>query len=147
MSTYLIATFAGISILAYPIMGSYVVPRPSQVLPEGVTRVAEASELAAHGIAAPHEYEVTVTAYSSSPEETDSTPFTTAMNRDVRDGVVAANFLPFGTKIKIPALFGDKVFVVEDRMHQRKTDFVDVWMSTKEAAQHFGITRTVIEVL
>lgn len=147
MSTYLIATFAGISILAYPIMGGYAVPRPSQVLPEGVTRVAEASELAAHGIVIPHKYEVMVTAYSSSPEETDSTPFTTAMNTDVKDGVVAANFLPLGTKIKIPALFGDKVFTVEDRMHQRKTDFVDVWMFTKEEAQHFGITRAVVEVL
>ncbi|MFH1192794.1 MAG: 3D domain-containing protein [Candidatus Jorgensenbacteria bacterium] len=147
MFTYFIATFVGISILAYPLIGGYAILQPSQVLPEGVTRVAEASELAAHGIATPHEYEVWVTAYSSSPDETDSTPFTTAMNSETHDGIVAANFLPLGSKIKIPALFGDKVFLVEDRMHRRKTDFVDVWMATKEAAQHFGITRAVVEVL
>lgn len=92
-------------------------------------------------------YQVWVTAYSSTPEETDSTPFVTASNKTVRDGVMAANFLPFGSKVKIPEIFGDKVFTVEDRMHERKTGFVDIWMPTKEQAQKFGITRTEIVVL
>jgi 3D (Asp-Asp-Asp) domain-containing protein len=91
--------------------------------------------------------EVWVTAYSSTPEETDATPFTTASNKDVQDGFLAANFLPFGTKVKIPSLFGDKVFTVEDRMHRRKTNFVDVWMPTKKDALKFGIHRTEIEVV
>ncbi|MBI2278483.1 MAG: 3D domain-containing protein [Candidatus Brennerbacteria bacterium] len=88
-----------------------------------------------------------VTAYSSTPEETDETPFLTARNTEVRDGIVATNFLPFGTRIMIPERFGQKVFIVEDRMHRRKTNFVDVWMSTKEAAKEFGISFTTIVVL
>jgi 3D (Asp-Asp-Asp) domain-containing protein len=90
---------------------------------------------------------VWVTAYSSTPEETDDTPFITASNATVRDGIIAANFLPFGTKVQIPELFGNKVFVVEDRMHPRKTNNVDVWMPTKEDAIQFGVHKTEIAVL
>ena len=63
---------------------------------------------------------MTITAYSSTPEQTDSTPFVTASGSMVRDGIVANNLLSFGTKVKIPELYGDKVFVVEDRMHSKK---------------------------
>ncbi|MBM3257166.1 MAG: hypothetical protein FJY98_02445 [Candidatus Liptonbacteria bacterium] len=90
---------------------------------------------------------VTVTAYSSTPEETDDTPFITAANTHVRDGIIAANFLPFGTKVKIPSLFGDKVFVVEDRMHPKKKNFIDIWMPSKYEAIQFGKHRTEIAVL
>lgn len=90
---------------------------------------------------------VWVTAYSSTPEETDDTPFITASGKTVRDGIVATNFLPMGTKVLIPKYFGDKIFTVEDRMHARKKDFVDIWMPTKEQAQNFGIARTDIFVL
>lgn len=90
---------------------------------------------------------VKVTAYSSTPDQTDDTPFTTAQGTPVRDGVLATNMLPFGTKVKIPALFGDKVFTVEDRMHPRKKGFVDVWMPTTENALRFGIHTANIVVL
>lgn len=90
---------------------------------------------------------VWVTAYASTPEETDNTPFITASNTHVHDGVLAANFLPFGTKVLIPALFGNKVFTVEDRMKSTKTNFVDVWMPTKQDAIDFGISRAEIVVL
>src|SRR3989344_3213041 len=59
------------------------------------------------------------TAYSSTPDQTDDTPFITAKGTTVRDGIIAANFLPFGTRIKIPDIYGDKIFVVEDRMNRR----------------------------
>ncbi|MDP3947188.1 MAG: hypothetical protein Q8Q41_00660 [bacterium] len=81
---------------------------------------------------------VTITAYSSTPEETDDTPFITASGTHVREGVVAANFLPIGTAIKIPELYGDRLFVVEDRMHERNSDKVDIWMPTKAEAKQFG---------
>ena len=92
-------------------------------------------------------HEVWVTAYSSTPEETDDTPFITAAGTKVRDGIVALNFLPFGTKVKIPTVFGDKILIVEDRMHSRKVGFVDVWMPTKTAALRFGINRATLIVL
>ncbi len=90
---------------------------------------------------------VWVTAYSSTPEETDDTPFITAQGTMVRDGIIAANFLPFGTKVQIPSLFGDKIFVVEDRMHRRKTNNVDIWMPTKMDALQFGAHKAQIAVL
>lgn len=113
----------------------------------GDTAIAPAVEPTGTVEAALETYEVWVTAYSSTLEETDSTPFTTAMNSEVRDGIVAANFLPFGTTLQIPERFGDKIFIVEDRMHRRKTNFVDIWMPTKTEAEHFGITYTTIVVL
>ena len=91
--------------------------------------------------------DIWITAYSSTPEETDDTPFITASGERVRDGIIAANFLPFGTEVRIPELFGDKVFVVKDRMHRRKTNFVDIWMPSKQLAIEFGIHQTDIEVL
>lgn len=93
------------------------------------------------------EHEVWITAYSSTPDQTDDTPFITASNTYVRDGIVATNMLPFGTKIKIPELYGNKVFVVEDRMNRRYTDRVDVWMETREEALQFGKNRATILVL
>lgn len=90
---------------------------------------------------------VWVTAYSSTPEQTDSTPFITASGTKVKDGIIAANFLPFGTKVKIPEHFGEKVFIVEDRMHARKKNFVDIWMPTTEKALAFGVKRTKIVLL
>lgn len=90
---------------------------------------------------------VTATAYSSTPDQTDDTPFTTASGTTVRDGIVATNFLPFGTLIRIPDLFGDKIFVVEDRMNRRYTTRVDIWFPERELAKIFGIKTIKIEVV
>lgn len=90
---------------------------------------------------------VWVTAYTSTPEETDDTPFITANNTEVQDGIIAANFLPFGTRISIPEIFGDKVFTVTDRMHARKRNFVDIWMLERDKALAFGIRRAEIVIL
>ncbi len=91
--------------------------------------------------------ETVVTAYSSRISETDSTPFITAAGTKVRSGVVAANWLPLGTKIKIPEVFGDKVFTVEDRMHKRNNNKLDVWFPNTEEALRFGVQKTQIEIL
>jgi len=90
---------------------------------------------------------VTVTAYSSTEDQTDDSPFTTASNKQVTDGIVAANFLPFGTKLQIPKLFGDKVFVVEDRMHNRFGDRVDIWFADRDTATKFGKRTADIVIL
>jgi len=92
--------------------------------------------------------QMTITAYSSSVWETDDTPFITASGTTTRDGVIASNLLPFGTKIRIPKLFGDKVFVVEDRMNRRMGDFqVDIWFPSSESAQNFGVKYAHIETV
>jgi len=91
---------------------------------------------------------VVVTAYSSTPDQTDDSPFTTASNKQVKDGIIANNMLPFGTKVKIPQLYGDKIFVVEDRMNRRKSNYhIDIWMPDRESALKFGVKTVEMEVL
>jgi 3D (Asp-Asp-Asp) domain-containing protein len=90
---------------------------------------------------------VPMTAYTSRPEETDSTPFITADGSHVRDGIVACNFLPFGTKVRIPTLFGDKIFEVHDRMNKRFPYKMDFWMEDYGEAIRFGVKYAHIEVV
>ncbi len=90
---------------------------------------------------------VMASAYSSTPDQTDNTPFITAWGTQVRDGIIAANFLPFGTMIKIPELFGDKTFVVEDRMNRRYSHKIDVWFPERSQAMEFGNKKVKIEVV
>lgn len=88
-----------------------------------------------------------VTAYSSTEDQTDDTPFITASGKNVADGIVANNMFPFGTKIRIPEL-SDKIFVVQDRMHQRKGKYhLDIWFPEYSQAKKFGAKITSIEVL
>ena len=91
---------------------------------------------------------VVITAYSSTVWETDEDPFITAAGTGVRDGIIANNYLPFGTKVRIPELYGDKVFTVEDRMNWKKGNYqVDIWFSSYLEAKEFGAKRTYIEIL
>jgi 3D (Asp-Asp-Asp) domain-containing protein len=91
---------------------------------------------------------VMVTAYSSSVWETQGNPFITASGTRVKDGIAANNLLKFGTKIRLPEIFGDKVFVVEDRMNSKKGYYhVDVWFPSREEALKFGAKLTEMEVL
>ena len=77
-----------------------------------------------------------ISAYSSTEDQTDSTPFITANGTRVEKGIVATNNLPFGTEIKIEGL-GD--FEVQDRMNKRYQDNeIDIWMETREEALEFG---------
>lgn len=94
------------------------------------------------------EIPVIVTAYSSTPCQTDDSPFVTASGSGVKEGVAANNLLPFGTKIRIPEIFGEKVFIVEDRMNWRKGYYmVDIWFPDYGEALAFGAKKTNIEIL
>ena len=92
---------------------------------------------------------VTVTGYSSTESETDETPFITATGKYVFPGVAASNVLPIGTKFRLPSLFGDRIFVVEDRMHSRYNGkkWVDVWFDSQDKALKFGKRFSSIEIL
>ncbi|OGN09627.1 MAG: hypothetical protein A3J46_00090 [Candidatus Yanofskybacteria bacterium RIFCSPHIGHO2_02_FULL_41_11] len=92
-------------------------------------------------------YVVTATAYSSTVDQTDDTPFITASGTYVRDGIAAANFLPFGTMFKIPDLYGDKIFIVEDRMHKRYWHRIDIWFPERQMAKEFGVKQIRIEIV
>ncbi len=91
---------------------------------------------------------VIVTAYSSTEWETQGDPFITASGMRVEDGIIANNFLPFGTEIRLPDIFGDKIFTVQDRMHFRKSDYhFDVWFPSYKQALNFGAQTSMIEIV
>ena len=95
-----------------------------------------------------------VTAYTSTPDQTKDygSPFITASGKKVTDGIIANNMLPFGTKIRIPSLYGDKVFTVEDRMNIKMGSYhIDIWFPGAESgrakALEFGKKITEIQVI
>lgn len=92
-----------------------------------------------------------MTAYNSEPGQTDNSPCITANGFDVckhgKEDTIAANFLKFGTKVRIPELFGDRVFVVRDRMNSRYTDRIDIWMVNRSDALKFGKRVAKIEIV
>ncbi len=92
-----------------------------------------------------------LTAYNSDVGQTDDSPCITATGFNVCEHViedtVAANFLPFGAKIRIPSLFGDKIFTVRDRMNVRYSDRVDIWMKNRADALKFGVRLAKIEII
>jgi len=91
---------------------------------------------------------VRASAYSSTVGQTDNDPFTAASGAKVHDGMIAMNGIPFGTKIRIPDYYGDKVFTVEDRMNARWGNRkIDIWMSTRAAAIDWGVRTVTIEIL
>lgn len=91
--------------------------------------------------------EVVVTAFSSTPDQTDDTPFIMASGEYVYDGAIAANFLPFGAQVRFPDLYDDKVFTVEDRMNKRHSKRMDIWMETRSEAKEFGIKKLKYEIV
>lgn len=89
-----------------------------------------------------------ITAYSSTPDQTDEDPFIAASGKRVHDGMIAANGFPFGTKVKIPSLYGDKIFTVEDRMNSRYGQGrMDIWMDApRPQVLAFGVKRVYVEI-
>ena len=83
-------------------------------------------------------YLVPTTAYSSTVDQTDSTPFITADGSTVRWGIIATNFLPFNTCVQFPEMYGEQWFVVHDRKHERFSESIDIWHPTREQAKTYG---------
>ena len=93
----------------------------------------------------------TMTAYNSEVGQTDESPCITANGFNVCDhgieDTIAANFLPMGTKVKIPDLYGDRVFTVRDRMNKKHPNRVDIWMKNRSDALKFGVRVAKIQIL
>lgn len=101
---------------------------------------------------------VVSTAYSSEAAQTDSTPCIPAMwkfnlceyfaETGIED-TIAANFLPLGTEVRFPELYGDKIFVVRDRMNAKYNgkSRIDFWKKDRPSAVTFGVKRIKMEVL
>lgn len=106
--------------------------------------------------------EVLITAYNPLPEQTDDTPDITATGRRVREGYVAVSRdledrFPMGSTARLLVVCeitaaGDcaeddgRLFEVEvqDRMHRRKTNQVDIFLMCEPDALEFGRRRGVL---
>lgn len=115
---------------------------------------------------APRVMTLKATAYTSSARETDNTPFITATGARTRMGIVAVSRdmlreLPYGSKVMLEDLgtpsgkgkgrfnylFKDRVFVVEDTMHPRKREQLDVWLPDRSTAIRFGVRNVRVTVI
>gem|GEM_PF-2896822 len=92
-------------------------------------------------------------AYSSTVDQTDSTPCHTANGFNVCQhysntqtiDTVATNGLPMGTVVRFPNVYPHLKFVVRDRMNARyNSRFVDIWLPTRSDAVAFG--RRVVDM-
>jgi len=89
--------------------------------------------------------EAEVTAYTSSIEETDSTPFITASGERVREGGIACPmWLDFGSEVVLDG----KKYECLDRMARRfrEGNYFDIWVEEKEEALRFGRQIKLVEV-
>jgi 3D (Asp-Asp-Asp) domain-containing protein len=84
------------------------------------------------------------TEYTATVSQTDSTPTITASNQRIREGIVANNCLPFGTRIRV----NNNTYVIQDRMNQRYgcEDF-DIYVKKYSQARHFGRRALKYEVI
>ena len=137
---------------------SLAIPGPNSFNSVGNIIVADGAVMARSSFPEPQNFyyikpkktvSVVVTGYSSSVDETDDTPYITASGTFVRNGVAASNFLPLGTKFRIPEIYDDNVFVIEDRMNARYDgkSWVDIWFDSKSKAKVFGKKSAEIEIL
>ncbi len=107
------------------------------------------------------------TAYNSSADQTDSSPWTTSTGARTRYGIIALSRdllrrIPYGSRVQLEdggswaggrgrgkynAMLKDTVFVVEDTMHARKTGMIDVWLPAKRHALQWGVRRLNMRIV
>lgn len=112
---------------------------------------------------------VRATGYNSVASQTDASPDVTATGTRTRFGVLAASrdllgeHLPYGSLVRLrdlgafdggqdsgrfqSVLDGQNLFVVEDTMHARKRNQVDVWFGDYQSAVNWGVRRVEVEVI
>jgi len=101
-----------------------------------------------------------ITSYNSEIAQTDSTPFITSTGERTRYGIIALSqelldTYPYGSKAVILSTentrgcgawdVSETVFEVQDTMHPRKTNQIDIWLPKKEDSLTWG--RCMGEVL
>lgn len=87
-----------------------------------------------------------VTGYSSTPDQTDSSPDIMASGKKVYDGAIACpRKYEFGTKVEISG----KLYTCEDRMalkHDGANPKFDIWYSSRELAKNHGVQKVRVIV-
>jgi 3D (Asp-Asp-Asp) domain-containing protein len=142
----------------------------SKAAAQVVARQARSSKAAAPVVARQTRSNAIVvrsTAYNSLAAQTDRTPHITATGARTRFGVVALSRdllrgIPYGSQVRITDLgqwgsgknrgqyngtLSEMLFVVEDTMHQRKRQQIDVWFPSYRAAVRWGVRQVRLEVV
>lgn len=84
-----------------------------------------------------------ITAYTSSPDETDETPEINAIGKKPGPGSLACpRRFDLGTVFVIQG----KRYVCDDRMNKRYTNRFDIWMPDRDDALEFGIQNLPVEI-
>ncbi len=114
-------------------------------------------------------FSLKATGYNSLASQTDSTPFITATGARTKFGVIAVSRdllsedIPYGSLVRIKDLGNyyngrgagkfqsvldkQELFIVEDTMHKRKKQQIDVWFPRKTDALNWGVRQVEIEVV
>jgi 3D (Asp-Asp-Asp) domain-containing protein len=137
-----------------------VVPRIDILEPIAITQP--------QGASATPSYVLKATGYNSHASQTDSTPNITATGATTAFGIIAASRdllgdkIPYGSLVRIrdlgnyrtgrgvghyQELLGDTLFIVEDTMHPRKVEQVDIWFPHLSQALNWGVRRVEVEVV
>ena len=151
----------GIDIAFAPVAVVREIPRP---LEDASTLAADARV----GPVANPVFRFRATGYNSHAGQTDSTPDITATGARTRFGIIAVSRdvlgdeLPYGSLVRIrdlgsyyngrgagrfQSLLDGQLFVVEDTMHPRKTDQVDVWFPDLGTAVQWGVRQVEVELV
>ena len=132
-------------------------------------RAQDVAQLPRHGPIANPVLTVRATGYNSLAAQTDATPDITATGTTTRFGVLAvsrdllASDLPYGSLVRLrdlggyhdgrgtgrfqTVLDGQDLFVVEDTMHARKRNQVDVWFGDYASALNWGVRQVEVQVI
>jgi 3D (Asp-Asp-Asp) domain-containing protein len=131
-------------------------------------RVVASLERIVEGPVANPVFSVRGTAYNSMVSQTNDQPFITATGQRTGWGIVAVSRdllggdLPYGTLVRLrdlgnyhngrgsgvyQDLLDETVFVVEDTMHPRKRNQIDLWFADYASALAWGVRQIEVEVV
>lgn len=132
------------------------------------TSAAAPATLALQGPTANPRFLLRATGYNSHESQTDASPFVTATGARTSFGVVAVSRdllggdLPYGSLVRIrdlgnyhtgrgagafQGLLDGHLFIVEDTMHPRKTNQLDIWFESYSQAVSWGVRKVEVELI
>jgi 3D (Asp-Asp-Asp) domain-containing protein len=137
------------------------------ILPEPAVALEALSVAMTHGPEANPRFLLRATGYNSMVSQTNAQPFITATGARTRWGIIAVSRdllqadIPYGSLVRIrdlgsvqgrgygkyQELLDQQLFIVEDTMHPRKRQQIDVWFEHLHEAIEWGARRVEVEVV
>lgn len=144
------------------------VPAPAEPVVEAEPAVEPVVEEVAQAALTVPTFTLKSTAYNSHVDQTDSSPHVTATGATTAFGVIAASrdmleHIPYGSLVRLKDLGSYRsgrgegkyqelldaqgYFIVEDTMHPRKLEQIDVWFAHESEALSWGVRKVELEVV